>query len=317
MLIDQIQLFALLRCPKTGSMFTERASSGILQDSLCDLSGENLYPKIGKKPVLVNFENSVLGRERLLGSSAQSVVSRNESNGIFARVKRVLTRTSPVCEANIRSLLDYSSSLGHRPLVLLIGGGAAGEGMQEFFDSQAIDLVSFDIYDSPNVQLIADAHELPFDENTFDLVIIQAVLEHVLEPQTVVSQIHKVLKPGGWVYAETPFMQQVHEGAYDFTRFSERGHRYLFKNFDKIASGATSGPGTSLVWSLEHFFRALFRSKLVGKMVRGAFFWLQYVDDVLDNQYALDGACAVYFMGKKSQQILQPKSLVAGYRGGQ
>ena len=35
----------------------------------------------------------------------------------------------------------------------------------------------------------------------------------------------------GIVYAETPFMQQVHEGAYDFTRYTVLGHRYLFKKF--------------------------------------------------------------------------------------
>jgi len=57
----------------------------------------------------------------------------------------------------------------------------------------------------------------------FDAVWIQAVLEHVLDPVRVVAEIHRVLRPGGLVYSEIPFMQEVHEGAYDFTRFRLSG----------------------------------------------------------------------------------------------
>lgn len=112
-----------------------------------------------------------------------------------------------------------------------------------------------DIYDSQNVDILADAHSVPFKSGLFDLVIIQAVLEHVLNPEKVVSEISRVLRPEGVVYAETPFMQQVHEGPYDFTRFTESGHRYLFKNFSQIRSGVTAGAGSSLLWSLDFFSR--------------------------------------------------------------
>ncbi|MFK8068871.1 MAG: class I SAM-dependent methyltransferase [Gammaproteobacteria bacterium] len=307
----------MIRCPVNGNVLEELLNDVNSVASLIDVTGKNVYQKISGKPVLVNFENSILDKNDLLSSHAQSVISRGKSDNIMAKARGMFSRTSPACQSNTRILLDYAFGLGRRPLVLLIGGGTVGNGMQEFYDSPHIDLVSFDIYDSPNVQIIADAHDLPFAENTFDIVIIQAVLEHVLDPKRVVSQIHKVLRPSGWVYAETPFMQQVHEGAFDFTRFSERGHRYLFKNFENCASGATSGAGTSLLWALEHFFRSLFRSILVGKLVRMSCFWLQYVDDLLDKPSAEDAACAVYFLGKKSSNTLQPRSLIEGYSGGQ
>ncbi len=53
----------------------------------------------------------------------------------------------------------------------------------------------------------------------------------MLEPERVVSEIARVLKPAGMVYSEIPFMQQVHEGAYDFTRFTDSGQRWLFRQF--------------------------------------------------------------------------------------
>ena len=70
--------------------------------------------------------------------------------------------------------------------------------------------------------MIADAHYIPFRDGSFQGVLIQAVLEHVIEPEKVVGEIHRVLAKDGVVYSEI-FMQQVHEGAFDITRFSISG----------------------------------------------------------------------------------------------
>ena len=51
------------------------------------------------------------------------------------------------------------------------------------------------------------------------------------------KEIYRVLKSDGIVYIETPFMQQVHGGKYDFTRFTYLGHRRLFARFQEIESG--------------------------------------------------------------------------------
>ena len=98
---------------------------------------------------------------------------------------------------------------------------------------------------------------MPLQSNSFDGVWIQAVLEHVVEPSKVVSEIYRVLKTHGIVYAETPFMQQVHEGAYDFTRYTVLGHRYLFKDFEMIGIGGNKGPELVLAWAFRYFVWAL------------------------------------------------------------
>jgi ubiquinone/menaquinone biosynthesis C-methylase UbiE len=121
----------------------------------------------------------------------------------------------------------------------VIGGGTIGNGMESLYDDPRLDLLAFDIYASENVQFLADGHQVPLKDGSVDAVWIQAVLEHVLDPQAVVAEIRRVLRPGGLVYASTPFMQQVHEGPYDFTRFTESGHRYLFRHF----TGSIATPG--------------------------------------------------------------------------
>ena len=49
---------------------------------------------------------------------------------------------------------------------------------------------------------------------------IQAVLEHVLSPESVVKEIFRVIKNDGIVYSEIPFMQQIHMGKNDFNKYS-------------------------------------------------------------------------------------------------
>ena len=148
---------------------------------------------------------------------------------------------------------------------------------------------------------------------SFDGVWIQAVLEHVLNPDTVVAEIHRVLKPRGVVYADTPFMQQVHEGAYDFTRFTVSGHRWLFRKFEHTASGTVKGAGSALVWSIRYFVRALTGSGRIASSVGLALFWLRYFDGLTRERPNADAASAVFFYGRKSSSEVRPREIVDYY----
>jgi SAM-dependent methyltransferase len=208
-----------------------------------------------------------------------------------------------------------------QPLVLVIGGGVLGHGMTDVAADSRIQLIETDVYRGPRTQIICDAHELPFPGESFDGVIVQAVLEHVMDPQKVASEIHRVLKPGGLVYSEIPFMQQVHEGAYDVTRYTLVGHRRLFRWFDEVDSGVVAGPGTALLWAIRYAARALPRRSRSAANVFDAlalvgFFWLKYLDDiVITHAGAVDGASATWFMGTKGVSALSDRDVIETYRG--
>jgi hypothetical protein len=119
------------------------------------------------------------------------------------------------------------------------------------------------------------------------------------------------------VYAETPFLQQVHAGPYDFSRFTSSGHRYLFRAFEEIAAGPVAGPGTQLLWSVDHLVRGLLRSQLAGKLARALFSWLRLLDRLIPTAYALDGASACYFLGRRANRELTPREIIGYYRGAQ
>ena len=65
------------------------------------------------------------------------------------------------------------------------------------WENNQIQITSLDLVGTENVDYIADAHYLPFKNETFDGVWIQAVLEHVVSPETVVKEIFRVLKNDG------------------------------------------------------------------------------------------------------------------------
>jgi SAM-dependent methyltransferase len=270
----------------------------------------------GDLPVLVDFDNSVLVREQVLASSGNSPV-RRRSESRRSKIKDLLSPPKRITSDNVSRFVALLRSDVSSPRVLVIGGGTVGQGMAPLYEASDIQVIAFDLYASPIIHFVADAHNIPLRGGAVDGVIVQAVLEHVLDPTQVAAEIWRVLKPGGLVYSETPFLQHVHEGAYDFTRFTESGHRYLFRHFDLIGSGVCGGPGTQLMWSIDYFVRGLFRSWTAGKLAKFAFFWLQWFDRLIPESYASDAASGCYFLGRRSAATLSPHDAVNFYRGAQ
>lgn len=60
----------------------------------------------------------------------------------------------------------------------------------------------------------ADATDLPFEDNSFDVVTMFDLLEHVPEDHRAIDEARRVLRPGGW------FRRRTRAGAFRFIRFS-------------------------------------------------------------------------------------------------
>lgn len=66
-----------------------------------------------------------------------------------------------------------------------------------------LDYVTADL-NSPWADIHMDAHDMPFDENQFDVVFCNHVLEHVADERQVMSELLRVMKPGGWGIFQIP-----------------------------------------------------------------------------------------------------------------
>lgn len=311
--LSPIVPISIMRCPVTGSPLA------LGPDGLTTPSGVT-YPVIAGVPVLVSSDLSVF--------SPAEVIRREYVAATPPPWLQVMRRAIPKRSLGIgteerfeRFETRLSMGTSGRPRILVVGGGKIGSGMKQFAGSAEIDLIATDVYLSPQVKVVCDGHHLPFKDESFDGVVIQAVLEHVLDPTRVVDEIYRVLRPNGLVYAETPFMQQVHEGAFDFTRWTESGHRRLFRRFIALERGAVGGPGSALLWSLCSFARSIpprhsRRVVILEKLTLFAFFWLKYLDRKLINHpSAIDAAAGVYFLGAKADDPIADSEIIQGYLG--
>jgi SAM-dependent methyltransferase len=206
------------------------------------------------------------------------------------------------------------------PAVLILGAGHQRNRVRGALGAR-MNLIAVDIDPAADVDLYCDAHELPFPERTFDAVIATAVLEHVLDPERVMLEIHRVLRPAGLLYSEVPFVQQVHEGRFDFTRYTLSGHRRLARRFIELRSGATAGPGTALIWAVEHLLLAITNRRwprLTKSLARVSLFWLRNIDRRIANRPSgLDGASCTYFFGRRSEEIRSNRDIILKYSGAQ
>jgi SAM-dependent methyltransferase len=74
---------------------------------------------------------------------------------------------------------------------------------------------------------VCDLATIPVEESRFDRVICNQVLEHVPDPGAVLAELHRVLKPGGELWASAPLFYEEHEQPYDFYRYTQFGWRHL------------------------------------------------------------------------------------------
>jgi SAM-dependent methyltransferase len=82
-------------------------------------------------------------------------------------------------------------------------------------------------HNDSKVDVFWDGKTLPFDDNFFDACVSFEVFEHVFNPEAVLEELKRVLKPGGSLVITTPFAYGEHEVPFDFARYTSYGLRHL------------------------------------------------------------------------------------------
>ncbi len=303
----------LLCCPRCHSAL-EANQSGELRciSDECALASSPFLSASGQ-PVLIDFDASIFYPDAYLDGRGSSPPRDDTGRGFASTMRAIIwggkNRIAPRIAEDLAARLK-----GRRPRakLLVIGGGAVGAGVEKLYDG-SIDVTGMDVYASPHTRFVGDAHAIPLRDESVDAVWIQAVLEHVLEPAMVAEEIHRVLKPGGFIYADTPFLQQVHEGAFDFTRFTLSGHRWLFRDFEEIETGAVGGAGTALGQTIRYTFRALGLGDKIATTLTLPFFWLRFLDPLMTRRPNADAAAGVFFFGQKTGRRIGPKDMIDYY----
>ncbi|HEX2543900.1 MAG TPA: class I SAM-dependent methyltransferase [Ramlibacter sp.] len=314
-------LFPLLACPCCKATLTAAGDRLACRNPGCTASPKE-WPVVNDVPVLFDENRSIFSVQSLALPPRLTRGPRKPS--LYRLVQQVTPSLSRnfAAERNAERVAGILRGLSRRSRVLIIGCGDGSPAARVLATESSIDVVNADVRWTPVIDLICDGQDLPFADAQFDAVLLQGVLEHVLHASKVVTEVHRVLAPGGLIYSEYPFLQPTHGGAYDFTRLTFTGHRMLWRDFELLDAGACCGPGMALANCIQQFARSLMPNRklraLSDLVTNWAFWWLKYFDRFLANSpAALDGASAFYFLGRRSDTAASDQAVLASYRGAQ
>ena len=217
-------------CPRTRSPLL--LENGQLRTA----ASEHSYPIVGGVPILFADEEQVRGYLARQQGSMVAEYTGKGSSSLKAAWHRFLSRVgdmrSPESE---RALQSIFSGLENQPLCLSVGGGPVRVHPA---------LVNINIGLFPNVDVAADAYQLPYADEVVDAVHCEAVLEHLEFPDAAVKEMYRVLRPGGRLFAATPFLQAFHGYPDHYQNFTLTGHTRLFERagFSVLSAGVCVGP---------------------------------------------------------------------------
>ncbi|MCX7736357.1 MAG: class I SAM-dependent methyltransferase [Candidatus Kapabacteria bacterium] len=120
-----------------------------------------------------------------------------------------------------RRLREYILSLIPNNVQTILDAGCGRAWVAEYFCPKGVNVCSLDVapknvekakklYDYPNHSgIVSDLLNLPFPDNFFDCIICSEVIEHIIEPQSLVNELFRCLKIGGFLILSTPYKEKI------------------------------------------------------------------------------------------------------------
>jgi len=127
--------------------------------------------------------------------------------------------------------------------------------------------VNADIQRKQNVDVVCDMHELPNHSADFDAIICNAVLQYCHSPWKVATEFYRVLKPGGYLFVDAPWVQPFCPDTPDRFRFSEDALKSIFSNFEIVRIGPSIRPGSAFALLGVHIARTITVNKYINYLL--------------------------------------------------
>jgi len=128
----------------------------------------------------------------------------------------------PSYEYEIRDYLPYFKGN-------ILNAGSGNKNISEFIDGKVFNQDLEGERYTIKIHIFSPLEKIPKKDGFFDSIICNAVLEHVEDPDKVISEFYRVLKEGGYLYLTAAFMQPEHWDPKDFQRFTKDGLRRIIE----------------------------------------------------------------------------------------
>lgn len=203
---------------------------------------------------------------------------------------------------------DIEKLIETNELVLNVGAGYR-KTPKRYYNQDNV--INTEIFPYPTTDVVCNGDNLPFKDNSFDVVLSLAVLEHVPNPWVHAEELIRVLKPGGIIYADVPFLQPYHGYPYHYFNMTTAGLRSLFeKNIQVVKHSVEtwSKPIFSLTWILQRYCefldeptRNIFQNLTVREIIQnGNNIELDYVKNMIPEKEEIIAA-GTTLIGRKNE----------------
>jgi SAM-dependent methyltransferase len=164
--------------------------------------------------------------------------------------------------------------------------------------------LALDISKRKGVDIVGDAHSLPFLGSSFSIVVSTEMLEHVRNPQRVIDEIQRVLKPGGKLVLTTRFLFPIHDAPGDFFRFTKYGLAHLFRAWQNVSIIPDTKPfeAIGVLFQRMAFQSDFHASKIVSGICFLAAQFLCRINGLIRRQY-----------GDYSRSVVESEIITSGY----
>ena len=191
----------LLRCPQCGGRLLLSTTAACMSCGFVEKTGRDFRPKNSRKVELDLLTTQTIHPEKALCTIDTSCPD--------------LTFKGPSTIRDSRQLMsEVIARLPQGGAVLDLGCGPRDQFAPLSF--LGFEYVGVD-FDNPAADLLADAHSIPFADESFDCVFSYAVLEHLHNPFVAIQEVARVLKPGGWFIGTVSQGEPFHSSYFHHT----------------------------------------------------------------------------------------------------
>lgn len=152
-------------------------------------------------------------------------------------------------------LLKYSSL--YKGTLYDLGCGESP--YKEFFLQYADEYIGVDWekgHHATKENIVADLNkQLPMDSEVADSIISISVMEHLYQPQNMLDEAFRILKPNGSIVLQVPWQWWVHEAPHDYFRYTPYGLKHMFEKagFEEINVEPQCGFFTMWILKFNYF----------------------------------------------------------------
>ena len=184
-------------------------------------------------------------RDRANDMSDTAEIQQSQEEG-RRRLRPSLTDPSWLVLSKRREIFtQWLGRFDHSNAIVLDVGGRI-QPYRSLINDRLSRYIAVDLRLTPLVDIVGNAAQLPFRSDCFDLVFCTQMLEYAPDPRQAIAEVHRVLKPGGFLLLSVPAVHPQ-DSERDAWRFLPAALRELLKEFSEVDLAPEGSSVTGLI----------------------------------------------------------------------